>query len=224
MIELNQIIHNDCMDIMKDIPDKSIDLILTDPPYGIGLDKRGMSNRASNSKKYKNYKGKQFGGTEWDNPLEANYFDELFRISKNQIVWGANHFISKIPFDSSCWLVWHKNGQNPNATNADCELAYTSYKSAVRYFYYEWSGFGFINNGESDKFHPTQKPVKLFEWCLLNYSEEGQTVLDCFSGSGTTAIACIRTNRNYICIEKDKEYFEKSVERVNKELIKIKLF
>jgi site-specific DNA-methyltransferase (adenine-specific) len=224
MIELNKIYNADCLEIMKSIPDKSINLVLTDPPYGIKMDKRGLSNRASNSVKYKGYKGKNYEGTEWDStPPTVEYFKELFRISKNQIIFGANHFISKIPFDSPCWIVWHKNGQNPNATNADCELAWTSFNTAVRYFYYEWSGFGFINNGEKDKFHPTQKPAKLFEWCLLNYSEEGQTVLDCFSGSGTTAIACIRTNRNYICIEKDKEYFEKSMERVAKESIKIRM-
>ena len=137
----------DCNVLMAQIPDKYFQLSCVDPPYGIGCDAVGMSNRASNSPKFKGYRGKQFAGGEWDKePMPYEYFMELKRVSKHQIIWGANHFIQNIPqANSSSWVVWYKNGQNPQSTNADCELAYTSHKTAVRYFRYDWSGFGAIN-------------------------------------------------------------------------------
>ena len=196
---INQIIHADCMDILKQLPDKCIDLVLTDPPYGINI-----SNNIGRRKgdKHSNYKK-----CDWDNEApKKKVFDEIIRVSKNQIIWGANHFINKIPFNSSCWLVWDKLFSE-NVSFASCELAYTSFKSVVkRYRLSSQQGI--------ERFHPTQKPLKLFEMILRDYSNENDLILDCFSGSGTTAVACHNLKRRFICIEKDYDYWKASVERL----------
>lgn len=199
---------------MKEYPDKYFDLAIVDPPYGIGCDAIGMSNRASNSPKFKGYKGKQFKGTAWDkNPMPIEYFNELKRVSRNRIIWGANHFIQNIPeANSSSWVVWYKNGQNPNSTNADCELAWTNYSTAVRYFRYDWSGFGAVNTGE-DKIHPTQKPVQLYKWLLKNYAKQGDKILDTHLGSGSSRIACYDGGFDFWGFELDKDYFEAQEQR-----------
>lgn len=124
----------DCMEIMRDMPDKAFDLAIVDPPYGIGEngDKNSSRSKIAKAKSYKSFAG----GDKMPPPNE--YFLELMRISKNQIIWGANHFVSRIPFDSPCWIVWDKqNGENDFA---DCELAYTSFNSAVRKFTFRWAG------------------------------------------------------------------------------------
>jgi site-specific DNA-methyltransferase (adenine-specific) len=213
MVEL---LHTDCMAYMATLPDKAFDLAIVDPPYGIGCDAVGMSNRASNSPKFKGYRGKQFAGGEWDKePMPYEYFMELKRVSKHQIIWGANHFIQNIPqANSSSWVVWYKNGQNPQSTNADCELAYTSHKTAVRYFRYDWSGFGAINAGE-DKVHPTQKPVALYKWLLKNYAKEGDRILDTHLGSGSSAIAAHDGGFEFVGCEIDADYYAAAVKRFN---------
>lgn len=213
MVEL---LHTDCMAYMATLPDKAFDLAIVDPPYGIGCDAVGMSNRASNSPKFKGYRGKQFAGGEWDKePMPYEYFMELKRVSKHQIIWGANHFIQNIPqANSSSWVVWYKNGQNPQSTNADCELAYTSHKTAVRYFRYDWSGFGAINAGE-DKVHPTQKPVALYKWLLKNYAKEGDWILDTHLGSGSSAIAAHDGGFEFVGCEIDADYYAAAVKRFN---------
>ena len=213
MVEL---LHTDCMAYMATLPDKAFDLAIVDPPYGIGCDAVGMSNRASNSTKFKGYRGKQFAGGEWDKePMPYEYFMELKRVSKHQIIWGANHFIQNIPqANSSSWVVWYKNGQNPQSTNADCELAYTSHKTAVRYFRYDWSGFGAINAGE-DKVHPTQKPVALYKWLLKNYAKEGDRILDTHLGSGSSAIAAHDGGFEFVGCEIDADYYAAAVKRFN---------
>jgi len=213
MVELLNI---DCMAYMATLPDKAFDLAIVDPPYGIGCDAVGMSNRASNSPKFKGYRGKQFAGGEWDKePMPYEYFMELKRVSKHQIIWGANHFIQNIPqANSSSWVVWYKNGQNPQSTNADCELAYTSHKTAVRYFRYDWSGFGAINAGE-DKVHPTQKPVALYKWLLKNYAKEGDRILDTHLGSGSSAIAAHDGGFEFVGCEIDADYYAAAVKRFN---------
>ncbi len=214
--EMNNIYNEDCLRAMKSIPDKYFELAIVDPPYGIGADSRSMSNRASNSRKFLNYKGKQFIG-QWidDKPAPKEYFKELFRISKNQIIWGANHFIEQFNKNSSCWLVWYKNGQNPNSTNADCELAWTSFKTAVRYFRYDWSGFGAVNSKEN-KIHPTQKPVALYAWLLNTYAKKVDKILDTHLGSASSIIACKKLGFEYMGFELDKDYFEKASERIAK--------
>lgn len=211
------IIHGDCMKYMKDMKDNEYDLALVDPPYGIGHDAIGMSNRASNSPKFRGYSGKQFAGGNWDSkPMSIEYFKELIRVSKHQIIWGANHFIENIPSaNSSSWVVWYKNGQNPNSTNADCELARTSHKTAVKYFRYDWSGFGAVNSGEQ-KIHPTQKPVRLYKWLLQNYAKEGDKILDTHLGSGSIAIACWDLKFDLTAYEIDKEYYDNAIARLTR--------
>ena len=201
------LLNCDCMEYMATVPDKYFDLAIVDPPYGIGCDGVGMSGRKSNSVKFKNYQGSSYTGGKWDSsPPEFEYFKELLRISKNQIIWGANHFIDRVALPSPCWLVWYKK-QNPNDNAADCELAYTSFKTAVRMLSLQWSGFGHINIGET-RIHPTQKPVKLYEWLLTNYAKKGQRILDTHLGSGSSAIAAHYFGVDFVGCELDKDYFE----------------
>lgn len=203
-------INADCQAVMAEIKDREIDLVLTDPPYGIGID-GGIGGGVLAKKSH-------FEKMGWDKSSpQKMIFDKIFTISKNQIIFGANHFISKIPFDSSCWIVWDKdNGENDFA---DCELAYSSFKTAVRKFKWRWQGMLQQNMANKDeKIHPTQKPVALMSWCLNNYSKENDLIFDAFAGSFTTAIACIRTKRRFIGCELNETYFEKAVERVETEL------
>ena len=152
-------LHNcDCMELMKNTPDKYYDLCIVDPPYGIGEcgDKNVSRGKLAKAKNYK-----AFAGNDISAP-DKEYFNELIRISKNQIIFGANHFISKIPFDSSCWIVWDKN--NGSTDFADCELAWTSFNTAVRSFKYTWNGMLQENmKNKEARIHPTQKPVQLYK-------------------------------------------------------------
>jgi len=213
------------MDFMADKPGGCWDLACCDPPYGIGHDGIAMSNRASNSPKFRGYKGKVYIGDGWDEkPMPSGYFLELKRVSKHQIIWGANHFIENIPeANSPSWVVWYKNGQNPQSTNADCELAWTSHKKSVRYLRYDWSGFGAFNSGVN-KIHPTQKPVSLYRWLLTNYAKPGQTILDTHGGSFSNAIACWHEGYDMDICEIDEEYFEAACERFERETRQQKLF
>lgn len=197
------------MDILKQLPDKCIDLVLTDPPYGINIS-NNIGRRKGN--KHSNYKK-----CDWDNEApKKEVFNEIIRVSKNQIIWGANHFINNIPFNSSCWLVWDKLFSE-DVSFASCELAYTSFKSVVKRYRLS-SQQGIV------RFHPTQKPLKLFEMILRDYSNENDLILDCFSGSGTTAVACHNLKRRFICIEKDYDYWKASVERLENAQAQLKLF
>lgn len=188
---------------MKSIPDKSIDLVLTDPPYGIGINKTWAVWWVNSATK--NARLTQFKATNWDDKIpDKEYFDEIFRISKNQIIFWGNYFIEHL-YNSSCWLVWDKN--NEWTPFADCELAWTSFTSAVRKFKFTWNGM--IQEDMKHKEirqHPTQKPKELMRWCIENYSQPWETILDCFAGSGTTWVAAIELWRNYILIEKDPDY------------------
>ena len=142
-------------------------------------------------------------------------FDEIFRISKNQIIFGGNYFIENL-HNSNCWIVWDK--QNGSNYFADCELAWTSFNSAVRKYEFLWNGMLQQNMKNKEvRIHPTQKPADLFGQILRDYSKEKDLVLDCFSGSGTTAIACHRLKRRFICIEKDAEYWQASIKRLEDE-------
>jgi site-specific DNA-methyltransferase (adenine-specific) len=212
----NQIINADCLDILKELPDKCIDLVLTDPPYGINLSKRGTTgtSKAGKVKKYKK--------SNWDNEIPSKeIFDEMLRVSKNAIIFGGNYFIEYLS-NSPCWLVWDKNN---TGNYADCELAWTNFKSAVRKYKWTWNGMLQEDMKNKDiRIHLTQKPLKLFEMILRDYSNENDLILDCFSGSGTTAVACHNLKRRFICIEKDKEYYDASVERLKNAQAQLKLF
>ena len=209
---LNKITHADCLDIMRALPDKCIDLVLTDPPYGIN-----MAQNAGLSDKYTK--------KEWDNcPPDKVYFDEILRVSKQQIIFGGNYFVDMLPRGS--WLVCDKRfGIVPPRTFADVELAWVSYDKPMRIFRYLWDGFLQQNMQDKDvRFHPTQKPVALIEQILTTYLPNGGIVGDFFSGSGSIAVACHNRKCDFIAVEKDIEYFEKSVERLEQARAQLKLF
>lgn len=209
----------DCIDAMREFPDKFFDLAIIDVPYGIGEDgsKNHTRGKLAISKNYK-----AFAGNDEKCP-DKEYFDELFRISKNQIIWGANHFISKIPFDSSCWIVWDK--QNGATDFADCELAWTSFESAVRKFTYRWQGMLQENmKNKEERIHGCQKPIALYTWLLQNYAHRGDKILDTHVGSASSLIACHRMGFEYWGFELDADYFRAASERIAKEKSQLTIF
>jgi len=207
----------DNIELMKHYPDKYFDLAVVDPPYGIGEDgeKKRTSPKRPNS--YLNYK--KHSKKDWDKqPPKQEYFNELFRVSKNQIVWGANHFISRMPYDSSCWIVWDKDN---TGDFADCELAWTSFNTAVRKFKWTWNGMLQQNmKNKQKRIHPTEKPIQLYEWCIRNYAKQGDKILDTHFGSGSIALAVDKANKldkmnlTLTGIEMDTYYLELAIERI----------
>lgn len=218
---MNTAYNMDCLSAMREMPDKAFDLAVVDVPYGIGA-----ADYTRGGKQYGKSKAPSFeyGRKKWDTcapPKE--YFYELFRVSKNQIVFGANHFISKMPIDSHCWIVWDKeNGDNGYA---DCELAWTSFSSAVRIFRFRWQGMlqGNMANKEQ-RIHPTQKPVALYRWIYQHYAKPGDKILDTHLGSGSSRIAAYDAGLDFVGYEIDKEYFEKQEERYQRHISQISLF
>lgn len=219
------------MELMARYPDKYFELAIVDPPYGIGEDgsknhSRSIPTSFNGKKKQeivvsKNYK--PFSGYD-KKPMSKDFFNELTRVSQNQIIWGANHFIQNIPnANSSCWIVWDKdNGGNDFA---DCELAYTSFKSAVRKFKYRWNGLlqEDMKNKEF-RIHPTQKPVALYKWLLTKYANQGDKILDTHLGSGSIAIACHDLGFELTGCELDTDYFNAAVKRINNHTAQLGLF
>ena len=188
MLELDKIYNMDCLEGMKQIPDNYIDLVLTDPPQGI----------ENGTKKKHGGRGYNYEYT-WDlKRIAKKYFDEIFRVSKNQIIFGGNYYIDYLK-PTNCFLIWDKKQR---FDGAEAEIAWTSYNKPIKV--YRLSRIEFAN--KEKKTHPTQKPLSLFEWILKNYSKKNDIVLDCFMGSGTTAIACKRLNRRFIGFEIEKEY------------------
>lgn len=202
--------NEDCMALMSRYPDNHFDLAVVDPPYGIGF--AGLEKHYGGGKAVTKTKiHKPFAGGDKE-PPNQKYFSEILRISKNQIIWGANHFISRIPYDSSCWIVWDKqNGKNPFS---DCELAYTSFKTAVRKFTYKWQGMlqGNMKNKEQ-RIHPTQKPIALYDWIFANYAKPNDLILDTHLGSGSSRIAAHKAGLSFVGCELDKDYFEAQEKR-----------
>lgn len=192
----------DCVEFMRGLSDKLFDLAICDPPYGIGED--GLKNHSRG----KIAPSKKYTPKQWDSSApEKMYFEQLKRVSKNQIIWGANHFIENIPdSNSSCWIVWDK--QN-TGDFADCELAWTSFTTAVRMFKFRWNGMlqGDMANKET-RIHPTQKPVALYRWLLRNYAKPNNTIFDSHMGSQSSRIACHMEGFDFTGCELDPEYFE----------------
>jgi site-specific DNA-methyltransferase (adenine-specific) len=206
----NTFICADCADVMREMADGVADLVLTDPPYGIGMDVALQKNSGAVGPCGVR---SSFASTNWDEKAPQEIIPIIRRVSKNQIVWGGNYFVG-LPA-SSCWLVWDKRcGITPQRTYADCELAYCSQSSPARIFRWLWDGMLQGNMADKEKrYHPTQKPVPLFVWCLLNYSKPGDLIIDPYCGSGTTALACHKTGRRFICIDKEPEYIRIAQER-----------
>jgi len=203
-----KIYHGDCMEAMALMPDKAFELALVDPPYGINVN-HNMGRRAGN-------KASEYKPAIWDTtPPEREYFVELERVTKNQIIWGANHFMDFIRKRSSCWIVWDKMFSE-DVTFASCELAWTSFKSVVKRFTHS----GARTNG----IHPTQKPVKLYEWLLTNYAKPGDRILDTHLGSGSSAIACDNLGLALTAYELDEEYVNGAVKRLIEHRKQLKIF
>ena len=229
---MNIAYNMDCMEAMKAMPDKCFDLAVVDPPYGIGesgakaitrgkqacFGKSSRSNAKAYAREYKPFAG----GDKEPPPIE--YFQELQRVSKNQIIWGGNHFANRLPNPaSSCWLVWDK--QNDANDFADCELAYTSFKTAVRIFRFRWNGMlqGDMAHKEV-RIHPTQKPVALYRWIFQHYSKPGDKILDTHLGSGSSRIAAYDAGLDFTGYEIDPDYFAKQEERFNAHTAQMSLF
>jgi DNA modification methylase len=195
--------NGDCLDVMRDLKDGEIDLVLTDPPYGTGSALKGagkLKNRALN-----------LMDTKWDIAPEKKVFDEIFRISKNQIIWGGNYFELPRTRGVICW-----DKQQPFPNFSAWEMGWTSFNCVARIFKFD--------NRTGGKIHPTQKPVALMSWCLNNHSKKDDLIFDGFLGSGSTAISCIKTKRRLIGCELDNEYFDKMCKRIEEELRQGNLF
>lgn len=216
---INKINFGDCLDIMKKLPDNYIDLILTDPPYGEKMSRRGVLG-SSNRGTVQNY-----GKSDWDDEIPAQeYFDEMFRVSKNQIIFGGNFMITRIGKNSPCWIIWDKDN---TGNYADAELAWTSFNRAVKKYTWRWNGM--IQQDMKNKerrIHPTQKPVRLMEMILRDFynKEKGGIVADFYSGSGSVAIACHNLGIPFISVEKRLEYYQESVKRLKDVQAQMKLF
>jgi len=200
----------DCMEFMKDIPDNFYDLAIVDPPYGINADKK---NSDSNKKSKKSAsESKFYGNQNWDSNVPGiGYFQELIRISKNQIIWGVNYY----PYNlfSGGRLYWHKNVSMP--TYSDGELAFCSLINKITYFECTWHGMIQQNMKEKEKrIHPTQKPVQLYKWLLDNYARKGQKIIDTHGGSCSIGCACMDMGFDIDIMEIDKEYFDNAVKRL----------
>jgi DNA modification methylase len=197
------LIQGDCLEVLRELSPGMVDAVVTDPPYGIGENSRKVASRG------KLAKAKDYGHFDWDaKPCSPEILCEIRRVSQMQIIFGGNYF--ELPA-TSCWLVWDKlNGTNDFA---DCELAWTNLKKAVRRIQYRWNGM--IRDGNDVRVHPTQKPEAVMRWCLGHLPADADIILDPFMGSGTTGVACIQTGRKFIGIELDPKYFAIAQKRIN---------
>lgn len=226
---LNKIVLGDCLDVLRELPDNCVDLVLTDPPYGIGYDK-SISKQGGTQYGNAAAKKRDYHTSDWDNSIpEGEVFEQILRVGTNAIIFGGNYFTEHLP-PSRGWIVWNKETGGNNFS--DCELAWTNYDKPLNMFTYMWNGMLQQDMANKEhRIHPTQKPRQLFMQILEkympfdldeiladgHYDEEEITrpsVLDPFSGSGTTALACHDLGYDYICIEKDKDYYEASVKRL----------
>jgi DNA modification methylase len=203
-MRLNYIDNIDCLEGLAEIPDKSVDLIVTDPPYGIKADKGTNGFGSAKNRKYA-------GG--WDGAIPApEYFLEMQRVAKNLVIFGGNYFCHLLP-PTNGWIFWDKKGEvqfkNPFS---DGELIYTSFNGPLKKIVFKQQGF--ITDSKDKRYHPTQKPTELVQKLIELYSHPGDLILDPFMGSGTTAVACLRTGRNYIGFEISTEYHTIAQQRI----------
>jgi site-specific DNA-methyltransferase (adenine-specific) len=205
-------LHNmDCMELLKATPDKFYDLAIVDPPYGIGA---GSTNFINSGNKYNK---EIYRDVDWDSVTpKKEYFEELKRTSKNQIIWGGNYFFSYLD-STRCFLVWDKQVPH-DFSYAMCEFAWTSMDKNAKIF---------VDSNKKDianRIHPTQKPIKLYEWLLTNYAKQGDKILDTHLGSGSHAIACNNLGFELTACELDKDYFDASVKRIQAANAQIRMF
>lgn len=201
------ITNEDNMELMARYEDNHFDLAIVDPPYGIDITNSGWVKSNKNIKTNNN----------WDNETpNKKYFEELKRVSKNQIIWGGNYFLDNLN-NTRCFLIWDK--QIGECTSfASSELAWTSFDKSTKTFYEHPAKYG------KDKIHPTQKPIKLYEWTLINYAEKGDKILDTHLGSGSIAIACHNLGFDLTACELDKDYFEAAIKRLKQHQAQLTMF
>jgi len=191
----------DCMEVMKTFKDKQFDLAIVDPPYGIGAGSVKFINGTSKSEK------PYYRQSDWDTkPPSKEYFDELKRVSKNQIIWGGNYFAEHLG-NFRCFIFWDKGRRN--FSYADGELAWTSFDKVARYY-----RKNIVEVTRDGRVHPTQKPIALYEWLLTNYAKEGDTILDTHFGSLSIGIACEKLGFELTAIELDKDYYQMAKKRL----------
>ena len=214
---MSKFILGDCMDYLREYPDDFFALAIVDPPYGIGVQsmsytKTGAARASRNSKAV----SRDYRKSEWDIKPDAEYFKELLRVSRNQIIWGGNYFADMLP-PSRSFIVWDKRTRDGMRDDfADCEMAWCSKDLGVaRIFRYLWRGMlqGDMKN-KDERFHPTQKPVALYKWILKNYAKENDKILDTHVGSASSLIACEEMGFEYVGFEIDEEYYNKAKERI----------
>jgi len=220
-------ITNECnMKLMSRYEDNHFDLAIVDPPYGINADE--AQNKAAESRKKANGKSKagrgwkQYKITNWDKVTpNKKYFNELFRISKKQIIWGGNYFNYLWQFSNS-YILWNK--MQRDFSLADGELAWYSLNNkAMRIFDFSRGGALANNKNNGGRIHPTQKPVKLYEWLLMNYAKDGDKILDTHLGSGSIAIACHNLGYDLTACELDKEYYEAAMKRIKQHQAQLRI-
>jgi site-specific DNA-methyltransferase (adenine-specific) len=195
------------MEYMRGVPDKYFDLAVVDPPYGIGEDGRNNHTRGKLCKA-KDYRG----NSKYDNSIPSSeYFLQLIRISKHQIIWGGNYFLENLK-NTPCFIVWDKN--NGENDFADCELAWSSFPTACRKFKYTWNGMLQENmKQKEERIHPNHKPIDLYKWLLKNYATPDMKILDTHLGSGSSAIAAHYFGCEFVGTEIDKDYYDAAVKR-----------
>lgn len=219
---INKVILGDCLEVMKGIPDKSIDLVLTDPPYGINagglLDKNYKTTKTTKTMLAKR---KNYGVKDWDTatpPIEV--FEEIIRVSKKQVIFGGQYFTDKLP-QTGKWIIWDKKVEEKYQNDfADCEIAWTSENGAPKIIRYLWHGM--IQSDMKNKeirHHPTQKPVPVMEQLLNMFSLPDELVLDPFAGSGSTLRACLNLSRRFIGIEIDPKYVKVAEDRLKQQVL-----
>ena len=197
------------MEAMGLMKDNEFDLAIVDPPYGIGFGEFNRTNKASNGERYK---ADKYKNSNWDDSIPSDeYFSELMRISKNQIVWGGNYFPFLWKNGCKAFVYWHKGNPVPNF--ADGELAWTSFNKVAKQLDYRYYGNLEGNTSASDKIHPTQKPIFLYKWLLENYAEKGDKIIDTHLGSGSSRIAADKLGFDFTGYEIDKDYFEAQEKR-----------
>jgi site-specific DNA-methyltransferase (adenine-specific) len=214
------VFNEDCIQVMKRYPDNYFDLAVVDPPYGIGFGEFNRTNKASNGERYKSNKYKN---SKWDDDIPSDeYFAELMRVSKNQIVWGGNYFPYLWQNGCKGFIYWHKGNPVPNF--ADGELAWTSFNKVAKQFDFRYYGNLQGRTSAEDKIHPTQKPVALYDWLLQNYAEKGNKILDTHLGSGSSRIAAHKAGLDFVGCELDKEYFDAADKRYKDFISQLTLF